>query len=87
MISSSFKILRDITHDGEQFLAATGGAGGRGNIHGKEMGREPNDERAKGKPGSDARCIFIVCVCVCVCVCVFISLTYSLVNIKVRTRA
>eukprot|EP00048_Salpingoeca_helianthica_P003527 m.68127 g.68127 ORF g.68127 m.68127 type:complete len:404 (+) comp12754_c0_seq1:27-1238(+) len=55
LIMQNQEILRDMMHDGEEFIAATGGQGGRGNTHGKDFRREPNDERAKGKPGTSGR--------------------------------
>ncbi|EDQ87375.1 uncharacterized protein MONBRDRAFT_33461 [Monosiga brevicollis MX1] len=60
LIHRDGEVVADLTEPGQEFLAARGGAAGRGNTGGLERTRaqQPMDERAVGKPGEDIRYLF-----------------------------
>ncbi len=56
--SGSGMILRDLVGDGEQFVAARGGRGGKGNAHFKSATNQAPREATKGASGELRRVIF-----------------------------
>ncbi|MBU0479870.1 MAG: GTPase ObgE [Proteobacteria bacterium] len=49
----SGEILADLLHNGDQFIAATGGAGGKGNVHFASAQNRAPRQASKGQPGDE----------------------------------
>ncbi len=47
------EVLADLVHDGEQFLAAVGGKGGKGNVHFASAQNRAPRQASKGQPGDE----------------------------------